>query len=211
MENRKIHTYNATQTIKPVLKKQSNVAQLLLPSCSDPIYSYFDTPCWSTPTSGFSSSRGSFSSVSSKSSAGVHFNPEIIEIEYQPEYPVCLQQQEPRFMNIEQDDEEDDALWSLLVQASLSLKSSSYTRIASFSKYLFYKQQKTSTTTALYPPSSNQNSLQLVILLVSTMKSVVSLTTTWLLYQSLSPLSWLTRKSSTAGQSKQQKGHLIIL
>jgi hypothetical protein len=202
MENSiKIHSNNATQALKPVLKKSSNVTQLLLPSCSDPIYSYFDTPSWSNPTSGFTSSRSSFSSVSSKSSTGVHFNPEIIEIEYQPEYPVCLQ------TTIEVDDEEDDALWSLLVQASLSLKSSTYTRLAFISKCLFYHQQKASSTTALYPPLSNQTSLQLVILLVSMMKSI----TTWALYQSLSPLSWLTKKSNNnnnaAGQSKQ----LIIL
>jgi hypothetical protein len=135
MENSIKITYNDTQ-LKPVLKKQ--VTQLL-PNCSD------------TPIS----NRSSFSSA-------VHFNPEIIEIEYQPEYPVCIEHYE----------EEEDALWSLLLQTSLKLS-----------------KQK-----ALYPP-------QLILLFISMMKSVVSLTTTWLLYHSLSSLSWLTKKSNTAGQS----------
>lgn len=222
--NKKNDSINDTQLslqgLKPVLKKQSNVTQSLL-TCSEPsvFYSIDSTPnVWSESggssaiTSGLCSSRSSFSSVcsgKSTGSIGVHFNPEIIEIEYQPEYPVSLESYYQ-----EQEEEEEDTLWPLLLQASESLKSSTYTRISSlFSKNLYFytAQQKHKT-------HSSNNSLQLFILLISMMKSVVSLTTTWVIYQSLSPLSsWLSVTAkpvdNTAGQSSKQskKARLTIL
>ncbi|KAI8085643.1 hypothetical protein BDF21DRAFT_415694 [Thamnidium elegans] len=244
-------TQSPLQGLKPVLKKQSNVTQSL-PSYSEPSILFYsiDTTTTTTftstttasvwseygdssvTTSGLCSSRSSFSSVCSKSSnhsIGVHFNPEIIEIEYQPEYPVSLESSPQSFAYYqEQEEEEEDTLWPLLIQASESLKASTYTRISSlFSKCLyFYTQQQqkhhhsssSSSPTRYSSSSNNNNSLQLFILMVSMMKSVVSLTTTWLLYQSLSPLSsWLsvTAKptvSNAAGQSSKQsrKARLIL-
>ncbi|GAA5816952.1 hypothetical protein MFLAVUS_010487 [Mucor flavus] len=239
-------TQSPLQGLKPVLKKQSNVTQSL-PSYSEHSILFYaiDTSTsttfttttasvWSeyadssVTTSALCSSRSSFSSVSSKSSnhsIGVHFNPEIIEIEYQPEYPVSLESSPQSFAYYqEQEEDEEDTLWPLLIQASESLKASTYTRISSlFSKclYLYTQQQQkhhhssSSSSPTRYASSS---SLQLFILMVSMMKSVVSLTTTWLLYQSLSPLSsWLsvTAKptvSNTAGQSSKQsnKARLIL-
>lgn len=209
-KNNCIHdTQSSLQGLKPVLKKQSNVTQLL-PTCSDSLAYAFDptssgvSEFGSPITSGLCSTRSSFSSVcsaKSNTSVGVHFNPEIIEIEYQPEYPVSLDSY------YHQEEEEEDTLWPLLLQASDSLKSSTYTRISSvFSKCLYLMQQK--------KPHSN-HSLHMFILMVSMMKSVVSLTTTWVLYQSLSPLSsWLAPKplDNTAGQSsKQSKKHRLII
>ncbi|KAI9473962.1 MAG: hypothetical protein EXX96DRAFT_580023 [Benjaminiella poitrasii] len=143
-----------TPTLKPVLKKynSSNVTQTL------PTYS--ETTTSSTTVT---SRSNSFSSISSKSSS-VHFNPEIIEIEYQPEYPVSSY--------IDYDD--DDIVWTSLVQqAGISLKS-------------FIRQGK--------QPSS----LRFVTLLASMMKSVVSLSTTWILYQCL---SWLTKQKALTSKS----------
>lgn len=229
------------QGLKPVLKKQSNVTQ---PTCSDPMY-YFDpwsgstTPSTSTSRSG----RSSFSSISSsKSNIGVHFNPEIIEIEYQPEYPVSLEtssHSSPRFnrdyYSVAEEDEElnddDDgdieALWSLLVQASLSLKSSTYTRLSFIAKCISYhnhqkQHNQHSNHQSLYQAttSSSSKNMQIIILLVSMMKSMVSMTTTWLLWQSLSPLTWIAKRASSkssssshvaAGQSKQQHPKKLIL
>ncbi|KAG2209506.1 hypothetical protein INT47_008350 [Mucor saturninus] len=220
-------TQSSLQGLKPVLKKQSNVTQSL-PTCSDSLNIYDFDPTYtvsefgytsssSSITSGLCSTRSSFSSVSSSkstassSSVGVHFNPEIIEIEYQPEYPVSLKsyyQHHGGVHDDDDDDDEDDTLWPLLLQASESLKSSTYTRISSvFSKGLYLVGQK---------KTHPNHSLHLVILMASMMKSVVSLTTTWVLYQSLSPLSsWLAPKplDTTAGQSPKQskKARLIIL
>lgn len=247
----KYDTQSSLQGLKPVLKKQSNVTQSL-PTYSEPSSLFYDSietaSVWSefgssATTSGLCSSRSSFSSVcSSKSnhSIGVHFNPEIIEIEYQPEYPVSLESASSSsfphsYYDSEDDEDETDDLWPLLLQASESLKSSTYTRISTlFSKCLyFYTQQKkhstssssssniTTTTSSLPTKYKSNNSLQIFILIASMMKSMVSLTTTWVLYQSLSPLSsWLsvtankTTVSNTAGQSSKQqsrKARLIIL
>lgn len=212
-------TQSSLQGLKPVLKKQSNVTQSL-PTCSDTLIYAFDPASTgseygapSTITSGLCSTRSSFSSVSSSkstTSVGVHFNPEIIEIEYQPEYPVSLNSY---YHQEEDEDDEDDTLWPLLLQASESLKSSTYTRISSvFSKGLYLVGEKKA-----HP---NKDSIHLVILMASMMKSVVSLTTTWVLYQSLSPLSsWLAPtpkpldNTTAAGQSPKQskKARLIIL
>ncbi|OBZ83468.1 hypothetical protein A0J61_08484 [Choanephora cucurbitarum] len=116
LDNR--HGTSVLQGLKPVLKKHCNVAQIL-PNCSDPILSYFDSSVLYTHTPISQSSRSSsFSSFSSKSSVGVHFNPEIIEIEYQPEYPVAS-----RLMEEEEDYDLVDFFWSLLIQAILSMKS----------------------------------------------------------------------------------------
>lgn len=229
------------QGLKPVLKKQSNVTQ---PTCSDPMY-YFDP--WSgstTPSTNTSrSGRSSFSSISSsKSNIGVHFNPEIIEIEYQPEYPVSLEtssHSSPRFNHdyysvAEEDEDSNDdddgdieALWSLLVQASLSLKSSTYTRLSFIAKCISYhnhqkQHNQHSNHQSLYQAttSSSSKNMQIIILLVSMMKSMVSMTTTWLLWQSLSPLTWIAKRASSkssssshvaAGQSKQQHPKKLIL
>ncbi|KAI8638386.1 hypothetical protein BD408DRAFT_446828 [Parasitella parasitica] len=206
---------NSLQGLKPVLKKQSNVTQ---PTCSDPMY-YFDS--WSgstTPSTCTSrSGRSSFSSISSSksNSIGVHFNPEIIEIEYQPEYPVSLETSTQPCLRgysvVEEDDddnEEDDmeALWSLLVQASVSLKSSTYTRLGFISKYISYhhhhQQNQHSNQQSLYPATTaSSKNIQILILLVSMMKSMVSMTTTWLLWQSLSPLTWIAKKASSSSSS----------
>ncbi|CAO0792091.1 unnamed protein product [Mucor circinelloides] len=231
------------QGLKPVLKKQSNVTQ---PTCSDSMY-YFDP--WSgstTPsTSASRSGRSSFSSVSSSKSnnIGVHFNPEIIEIEYQPEYPVSLEtssHSSPRFnydyysvaeedgeLSDDDDDGDIEALWSLLVQASLSLKSSTYTRLSFIAKCISYHNHQKQHNQhpnhqSLYQAtaSSSSKNIQILILLVSMMKSMVSMTTTWLLWQSLSPLTWIAKRASskssssshvTAGQSKQQHPKKLIL
>jgi hypothetical protein len=238
------------QRLKPVLKKQGNVTQ---PTCSDPMY-YFDS--WSgstTPSTSISrSGRSSFSSISSSKSnnIGVHFNPEIIEIEYQPEYPVSLEtstHSSPRFSLqeypvAEEEDEEDDieALWSLLVQASLSLKSSTYTRLGFISKCISYhhnhqqqqqqqqqQQNQHLNHHSLYSATTaSSKNIQIIILLISMMKSMVSMTTTWLLWRTLSPLTWIAKRASpssstttttitttnvAAGQSKQHKKKHISL
>lgn len=232
---------NATQSplqgLKPVLKKQSNVTQLL-PSCSDSsviFYSIestttvtttttfeYSSASWSdfggssATTSGLCSSRSSFSSVSSgksTNSIGVHFNPEIIEIEYQPEYPVslessplsCVPHASELYTDYGYDEDEDDVLWSLLQQFGESLKSSTYTRISTlFSNLLFFynthqelKKHASSPQTKKYP---SNDPAQLFLIMTSMMKSVFSLTTTWLLYQSLSPLSSLLSVATTASK-----------
>jgi hypothetical protein len=260
------------QGLKPVLKKNKSVTQQLkipqkqhmLSTCSDDAslllfystivtdiqqqqHDFLSSGGSSVTTSASSSTRSSFSSVSSSSSGGtskigVHFNPEIIEIEYQPEYPVSLESSSSScpttdygFRSEEEYDEEaqdDDAIWSLLVGAS---KSFSYTQISFlFSKCLSLYQQQQNTSKnhqhyhkKHYIPTKYHNqqnnkyhSAQLFYLMISMMK----LTTTWILYQSLVPLSsWLslTKPSSgsasdnnTAGQSKTsttKKARLIIL
>lgn len=255
-------TQSSLQGLKPVLKKQSNVTQLL-PSCSDSsviFYSIdsttttttatyeYNSATWSefggssATTSGLCSSRSSFSSVSSSKSTnsiGVHFNPEIIEIEYQPEYPVslessplsCVPHSSEPYTDCGYDEDEDDVLWSLLVDVGESLKSSTYTRISTlFSNCLFFYnthqelKKHSSPQIHKYPSTttSNNDPAQLFLLIVSMMKSVVSLTTTWVLYQSLSPLSSLLSVATsaskpvknTAGQSstkQSKKTRLIIL
>ncbi|KAG1444575.1 hypothetical protein G6F56_010246 [Rhizopus delemar] len=94
------------QGIKPVLKKNTTPVQhVRLPICSDEKMQYYTS---SSDSSYVSSRNNSFSSVSTSSKVGVHFNPEIIEIEYQPENPISTTPQ------LEEEDECDE-LWSSLL------------------------------------------------------------------------------------------------
>ncbi|KAI9278043.1 hypothetical protein BY458DRAFT_503624 [Sporodiniella umbellata] len=82
--SRPVHSHRG---IKPVLKKQYSA----VPPYSDDIR--FLKYHSSTNTSFSTSRSSSFSSISTSASSsstkvGVHFNPEITKIEYQPEYPV---------------------------------------------------------------------------------------------------------------------------
>ncbi|CAO3668461.1 unnamed protein product [Rhizopus stolonifer] len=92
---------NPLYGVKPVLKKQYPFVQPCLEDIWSLRYHSTSTSLTSSRSSSFSSistsstnsstSNGSSSNSSSSSSTiktGVHFNPEIIEIEYQPEYPV---------------------------------------------------------------------------------------------------------------------------
>lgn len=110
------------QVLKPVLKSKSNVTQIVAPSYSDSHLLVVAAAATTTTTTEekeeecYYSTRtytrnSSFSSTSSSSS--VHFNPEVIEIEYQPEYPVSY--------NHYQEQEEDDILWSFVIQFIASL------------------------------------------------------------------------------------------
>ncbi|KAI8095067.1 uncharacterized protein B0P05DRAFT_524569 [Gilbertella persicaria] len=217
-EMEKLHYYSsALQGLKPVLKKHCNVTQIV-PNCSDPILSYFDsfvlndihTPMlYSSRSSRFSSfsSIASSSSNSSvnlnhKSSVGVHFNPEIIEIEYQPEYPVSSSphlQDKLRFMEDDEEDDTIDLFWTFLVQTALSIKSSASVRLKFLARFIFYHNHKRKSQLHYHPH------LHLIVLLASMFKSVVSLTTTWLLYQSLLPISWILKKSISSPAGQQQK------
>ncbi|KAI7907848.1 uncharacterized protein BX663DRAFT_492200 [Cokeromyces recurvatus] len=167
-------------TLKPVLKKynSSNVTQ--------------NIPTYSDNNVMIASRTNSFSSISSKSSS-VHFNPEIIEIEYQPEYPVSS--------IIDNDKNNNDMIWSsLLLQTSISLKS--------FPRFISISKQQITTMTKKRKQLLHPSSLQFVALLASTMKSVISLSTTWLLFQCL---SWLTKQkniTTTAGQSSSTKNNV---
>lgn len=159
-------TRSCIQGIKPVLKKHIPVQQHSpLPTCSDDMlmidydyyYHYSSSTTSSHNTSLVSSRNNSFSSISTNATTAtthkmVYFNPEIIEIEYQPEYPVSITPTLFPFIEEEQEDE----LWSSL---------------------LIYVQR-------------NHSTINLFILLL---KSFVSITTTWLLYQRLSRL-WAMKK-----------------
>ncbi|CAO3622918.1 unnamed protein product [Mucor hiemalis] len=248
-------TQSSLQGLKPVLKNRVTCSDSSLifysidstTTTTKATYEY-NSATWSefggssATTSGLCSSRSSFSSVSSSKSTnsiGVHFNPEIIEIEYQPEYPVslessplsCVPHSSEPYTDCGYDEDEDDVLWSLLVDVGESLKSSTYTRISTlFSNCLFFYnthqelKKHSSQQIHKYPSTttSNNDPAQLFLLMVSMMKSVVSLTTTWVLYQSLSPLSSLLSVATsaskpvknTAGQSstkQSKKTRLIIL
>ncbi|KAI8982087.1 hypothetical protein BDF20DRAFT_450163 [Mycotypha africana] len=259
-------TTTSLQSLKPVLKKHSNVTQML-PTYSESIFSYFDSPqvlltsseysCYSIAHSPIllsdynNQTRSSISSISSSDNSsitsissnsvsttnkpGVHFNPEIIEIEYQPEHPVSLERSSLISARIyqdkynclsdgddcyvqeeaeEEDDDDDDELWSLIAEAGASIKlSTTYTRLAFLVQYLFSyhhhrpHNNKTSKKCSKVQQQQHQvksvaaatttTNVSIVPLFISMMKSVVSLTTTWLLYQSLSPLTWLAKKSTS--------------
>ncbi|KAI8348644.1 hypothetical protein BD560DRAFT_439335 [Blakeslea trispora] len=188
------HCTSVLQGLKPVLKKHCNVAQIL-PNCSDPILSYFDSSVLYTYTPTLSTGRSSFSSIASsnssnmsvnhhKSSVGVHFNPEIIEIEYQPEYPVASSL---RDLEETEDDDLVEFFWSLFLQTVVSIKSSFYARLGFLTRIIFYHHHKSK-------HQSSSHHLHLAVLFTSMLKSFLSLTTTWLLYQSLLPISWITKK-----------------
>lgn len=121
-----INSFSSLQVLKPVLKSKSNVTQavLVLPSYSDPEEVEVEECYHSTR----SYSRNA--SFSSSSSSSVHFNPEIIEIEYQPEYPVSF--------NHYQEQEEDDILWSLVIQFIASLNHQ-FSSLFIFKYLLFYQ------------------------------------------------------------------------
>lgn len=108
------------QGIKPVLKKHSTmiVQPTALPTCSDDtmleLFDYYSSSFTTTRNNSFSSisSSSTATSTSHSTKVGVSFNPEIIEIEYQPEYPVSpLLQSEDE----EESNKEEDDVWSSLL------------------------------------------------------------------------------------------------
>ncbi|CEG66305.1 hypothetical protein RMATCC62417_02908 [Rhizopus microsporus] len=109
------------QGIKPVLKKHSTmiVQPTALPTCSDDtmleLFDYYSSSFTTTRNNSFSSisSSSTATSTSHSTKVGVSFNPEIIEIEYQPEYPVSplLQSEDEE----ESNKEEEDDVWSSLL------------------------------------------------------------------------------------------------
>ncbi|EIE75630.1 hypothetical protein G6F46_011052 [Rhizopus delemar] len=92
--NTKTQVYVPTshlEGVKPVLKRQNTaiVQHSPLPTYSDDLF-MVDYHHLSNNTTLVSSRNNSFSSISTTTTnqKAVYFNPEIIEIEYQPEYPV---------------------------------------------------------------------------------------------------------------------------
>ncbi|KAI9250608.1 hypothetical protein BY458DRAFT_536268 [Sporodiniella umbellata] len=99
-------TVSHLEGIKPVLKKNTTfVPPRRLPTCSDEK----NESCAESDSSYVSSRNNSFSSVSTTGTKlGVHFNPEIIEIEYQPERPIV-------HIPDKEEEEEEDKLWPSLI------------------------------------------------------------------------------------------------
>lgn len=144
--------------------------------------------------------------VELKHNLGVHFNPEIIEIEYQPEYPVSTTESFSAAVGYESEEEEDDAIGSLIVQ----IKNHLGLQIPNIRSYLELpptqskEKGRAMTVRDESKVAATSEPEALICLVASVIKTFVSFTATWLLWKSLSPLSWLYQYKNgiTAGQSK---------
>ncbi|KAL0089594.1 hypothetical protein F4703DRAFT_1841818 [Phycomyces blakesleeanus] len=150
-----------------------------------------------------------------RSESSVRFNPEVKQMEYIPESPVLQafdskttktnhkEEKEEEYGDIfwahntiidEQDNEdnedeedEDDLLWDLLVQMGGYLRSSARGYLSSVMQPFKPKKR--------VPISSTlQSTLQMITIVMSVLQSIASLTTTWLMYQSLAPVTWSVRR-----------------
>jgi hypothetical protein len=208
-EHLNVKNFSTTlQGLKPILKKKGNVTQSM-PACSDRNVKYaWDYPSWSKYTS-------QSGTIPRKDIGVVRFHPEILEIQYQPDYPVCS----PVFP-LENDDQDiNEELWVFFIQVTLGIKQSAISQILFFTHYIqvprLFPQLKNEESKELIRHQDHVGSLELFILLVSVFKSVFSLTTTWIIYQSLTPFSWITKPlfqsknaPTTAGQ--YNKTRLIL-
>ncbi|KAI8880814.1 hypothetical protein K501DRAFT_335149 [Backusella circina FSU 941] len=202
------------QGLKPVLKKRN----VTLPALSDSNNKNATAPriSYSQPLYSKSNTKSGNPTTKNKQLHKVRFNPEIIEIQYQPHHPISSSEyQDYNDFDFDDDDyemDDIDEIWASIVNATLTLKSDTISKIKSFMNYL----PTTSTSSPKKKMPSNLKllhhrtdaSFQIAILLLSMAKSVFSLTTTWILYQSLAPFSWFVKPmfqpKHTAGQYKHR-------
>ncbi|CAO3624883.1 unnamed protein product [Cunninghamella blakesleeana] len=164
------------------------------------------------------SGRSSISSTSSVSS--VRFNPDIEKLEYLPESPVketkikmnddYMDYHDQHYWSIieENEDDEDDVLWSMFLHMFhfISKKSSNY-----INSLLSYNNRKknhhshhhtqssstsnSSSSSSSITPSHRESPIELFFLFFTMTKSLTSLLATWVMYQSLLPFIWLINHS----------------
>jgi hypothetical protein len=194
-------TASSPQGLKPVLKKRN----VTLPALSD-----MNNKNATVPRNSYSHPLYSKSNTKSSNPNNnlhrVRFNPEIIEIQYQPHHPITALEHQDDFDDDDYEMDDIDEIWASIVNATLTLKSDTLTQIKSVVKYLQPTKKRTSNFELLH--HRTDESFQIVILLLSMAKSVFSLTTTWILYQSLAPFSWIAKPmfqpKHTAGQYKHR-------
>ena len=157
--NTKFHTTNQTiNSLKPVLKKNTSASFILL-----------QKDYWRT------NDRFWSKCVSESGKQSVRFNPDITEVKFLPETPIKETFKTCYFSldsdgEEEQDQEEDDELWKVVIQVGSYIKSVLFSSISG-GFYKKYPQLNTVSKT-----SKNTQVVQLCM-------SIVSFTA-WLMYQS---------------------------
>ncbi|KAF7727625.1 hypothetical protein EC973_007283 [Apophysomyces ossiformis] len=140
------------------------------------------------------------------SSHGVRFNPEVVQFNYYPESPVqesiSLGNNElGSWLEDAYDEElEDETLWALLVDVSQFIKKSSRTYLDRVVQRLEPNQARSKDTLQL----QIGNTLDVLTVLMATVRTVASLTATWLMYQSLAPIFWTYNRTFRGRTGKAQ-------
>ncbi|KAG0175703.1 hypothetical protein DFQ28_006892 [Apophysomyces sp. BC1034] len=197
--------------LKPVLRKNTTIntrqlhlhqlrQELILPTSLHESCDSFEKPHY-RPWSKCVSDPGI------ASSPGVRFNPEVVQFKYFPESPVrdsiSMENSEiPCWLDKEneenEEEREDETLWALFVDVSLFVKKTS--RI-----YLDQAAQRLEPNRAVSKDALQfGNTMTVLTAFVSTVRTVASLTATWLMYQSLAPLFWAAHRTFRGRSTKLQ-------
>ncbi|KAG0166269.1 hypothetical protein DFQ28_007914 [Apophysomyces sp. BC1034] len=203
--------------LKPVLKRGTDLHEFAPPVPSDVTFEQDHYRPWSKCTS----EPGTHTPNTS-----VRFSPEIVQFEYLPESPV----HEPCHINDggdydadywnlslndydieseDDDDDEDDMLWDLMVEVTGYIKSTAQSYLSHYLQPP--KKSRTPHKELLHRPSRPETPLDIIVLLISMMKSMASFSVTWVMYQSLLPFSWIINHSMYLQKTaKHEKRHLSL-
>jgi hypothetical protein len=150
----------------------------------------------------------------------VRFNPDIEKLEYLPESPVketlAIDKDYWPFLEDDDEEDEDDILWSMVVHLSSFVKNKSAHLASSFLP-TFLKSRQSKLRQGQHSNHLNQSSpsselarerpIHVVVIFYSMTKSLTSLVGTWLMYQSLLPFTWLIKHHSKKNHQHQHQHH----